>query len=279
MDAHGLGSSSSGLGHSHLPTIIPPHAVHASSGTLIMPYLGRGGSAITILEDKVIKVAMAWEPGFMAEHPMVFVPIIGVEHHPSGNPNQVIYAMPRLIEPNVEADLTVALTAGLQRLRTLWLKPAPLKPNWRSYLAAHLEAVVVQNKLGVNIRKLDDVIRRLPDETHPCEIHGDPTLANILKNEEGEWWWIDPMSRRYIPNDPHVDLGKLFQSCFEYERVLLGETNPTFHHLLSFDLADRANLDWQTGMLWCLIHMVRLLPYQETKVSDIYTAVFNDVKI
>lgn len=249
-----------------------------------MSYLGRSGSTVTLLHDTVIKVADYREPCFMAEHPDVFVTIQKIEHHPDGFSDKVIYTMPRLHEPDVHHDLKDALNGGVKRLKRLWNIIANHKVDWRQQLLAHLEVVVLQHELKINTQKLYEIVQRLPEIDRPRLIHGDPTLANIvycasMNSVERGWLWIDPLERAYIPNDPHVDLGKLFQSCFEYELVLLGNNNPTFHNVLSFELADRADLDWQFGMLWCMVHIVRLLPYQEPRVRMIFERVFNDVQV
>lgn len=241
--------------------------------------LGRGlgdgaGSKLVFYQDTVIKTAPREEPEYMRGHSGVFVPVLWIDEAAlTSNGHITRYAMPFYKAPNV-SDREEGLTAGLERLRTLWrieyIKPALW--NWRTQLRFHLRQQILKYRLNVDGLRLEEVIDALPEvERHAC-IHGDATFANLVWNEvTGDWLWIDPLQRNYIPGDPHVDLGKMFQSCFEYEEALLGLVNePRFDASLSTLLAQQAHLDWHIGRLWCYIHIVRLLPYQDARVRLMY---------
>lgn len=239
--------------------------------------LGRGGGAgagskLIFKNDIVIKTAPQSEPDYMRAHTAVFVPVLWMDDDHSAR--FVHYAMPRYHPPRVPMDLEEGLTKGLTRLLPLWRIPMhmPSEWNWRTRLRVHLFQQVTKYRLDVDITALEAIIDALPQvESHVC-IHGDATFANIVWDAHtGAWPWIDPLQRNYIPGDPHVDLGKMFQSCFQYEEVLLGVTeNPKFDAALSTLLAQQAGLDWRVGRLWCYIHLVRLLPYQDARVRQIY---------
>jgi len=109
-------------------------------------------------------------------------------------------------------------------------------------------------------------------------IHGDPTASNLVATSRG-LRWIDPIWRDYIPGDPHVDLGKAYQSILGYENVLRGaERLATFEEKAAdiYRMASVLDLEPALGMRWCMIHMLRLLPYQTDRDRDIFIRWFTE---
>lgn len=218
-----------------------------------------------------------WEPQYMRTHSNIFVPI--EEITPLDGGTRARFVMPRLCDPAVSSDLEDGLINGVELLKMLWLQPGLPKPNWRPLLHTHLHNQIEMFTLRVSHIRVDAIIGMIPDiTTMPCAIHGDATLANML-HSNGRWYFIDPLDRPYIPGDPHVDLGKMYQSCTGYEMVLSGFERPEQHTSLMIRLAEKAGLDWYVGLLWMMIHIVRLLPYQDERVRLIYEDLFRSMKL
>jgi len=213
----------------------------------------------------------------MRRFPEVFAPVHEIIDkrvtEPDARPPYYRFIMPRF-ESAVSEDVYMGLLAGAQRLQTLWaVNSNETIPYWRERLLTHLKQQIETHQLYVDVYTLAHVIEQLPNPISPgCCIHGDATLANLLwERPTNKWWWIDPLRRPFIPNDPHVDLGKMFQSCFEYEAVLTHVTNrPAFNHDVARRLAEKTHLSYAAGRLWLYIHLVRLLPYQVLRVRKIY---------
>lgn len=231
--------------------------------------LGRGGDGrIKFFESYVAKRTTPWEAEFMAAHPHVFANVVSIVPHES---SEVVMTMPRFVDV-AGIDRERALFEGLNRLTLLWNVATKEVPNWRGRLLAHLlETSTVAPEL------LKSLVRVLPVERAPSLIHGDPTLANLLQDPStGRFLWIDPLKRDYIPPDPLVDVGKMLQSCYDYERVLKGSDAPRFDSVLARKLVLRAfkggfiPYDYAGAVAWMWIHIVRLLPYQDARVRGIY---------
>lgn len=102
----------------------------------------------------------------------------------------------------------------------------------------------------------------------PSVIHGDCTLNNLLtqfNNHRMDCYMTDPIPPdERIPSDRAVDLGKLIQSALGWDGLFV--TGEWFH-----DGIDRGNalFDIETthtqrrAWLWCLIHLIRILPYTD----------------
>lgn len=228
--------------------------------------LGRGKSKLVIEGQRIIKTAPKWEPFFMRRHRTVFVPVLWCDHdrnQKGGTGAMTRYAMP-LCTPPTPADLENALTSGARKLHDLWVTPRQGATTWHVLLENHLKLQITAHHLAVDHRKLDVIMRGIRGSRNSVEIHGDPTLANIVHDGE-TWRWIDPLNRIYIPGDPHVDLGKMFQSCLGYEQALFGLIREERYDLMR-QLAQQCKLSYELGKLWCYIHIVRLLPYQDDRV-------------
>jgi len=222
--------------------------------------MGRGRSHLRFDAHTVTKkVVNAWEPLFMRRFPEVFVEVKDIKHHE--------FTMVRLNEPDYLEPR--ALLEASSSLKTLWNTPwRGSDKDWREKLRAHLKNLRI-----ITDAEVDALISQLRDVEKPCWIHGDPTLANLLQSSNG-YHWIDPLLREYIPGDPHVDLGKMYQSCLGYEQVLLNK--PSAVGTLSRDpellddIAELYSLDRDLGLAWCAVHYLRLMPYQEEKDKTIF---------
>lgn len=243
--------------------------------------LGRGGHRVVFTGQTATKtVTGAWEPTFMAEHRDVFVPVLWrVES--LGNGGLVEYAMPECLPAGWD-DIQEALPKAAPLLQKLWATAAPLtNMHWASALFRHLRDVVAKEHLQLR----DEDVRFLVHECqhhrvmyHRC-IHGDATLANIVYDGSltcRRWRWIDPLLRPYIPGDPLVDLGKMYQSCLGYERVLAG-LNPDRDDALIESLAEQLDMCEYHGLVWCAVHLVRLIPYQHDHDKPIFAELLHDL--
>jgi hypothetical protein len=227
-------------------------------------YLGRGRGHLIFYANCVLKTSPRKEPLFMNEFPSVFVPVSEIG---DGDPTK--FRMP-LYEPSHPDQIEKALLSGLQKLKLLWAVPRfHPKLDWRKKLHEHLLRQNELHNLGIAPRYIGALVQSLPMSNEQCLIHGDSTLANLVYGQN-DWWWIDPLDRDYIPGDPYVDLGKMYQSCWNYESILLGSSSTKFNMPLAMKLIKEAGLDIQGVYGWCLVHLIRLLPYQDQRVRYIY---------
>lgn len=224
------------------------------------PDFGRGKSKVLFFGNTVQKlVTDQWEPMYMGSLPDIFVSVVGRD--------EKSFTMLRGI-PGEPRNRREALLDAAPRLRYLWHRPWDTQDvDWRLRLRAHLFTVISRYHLDISMVTTDHLVRMIPDVVNPRLIHGDPTLANCVWDPRKlGWFWIDPLTRSYIPGDPHVDFGKLLQSCFGYEDILLGYANPAWDTGLMRDLATKLDLNLSRGVLWYLVHLIRLLPYQDLGV-------------
>ncbi len=223
---------------------------------------GRGGNKFHFENNYVTKLtASLREAEFMKAFPLAFIPVL--ETQP--------LKMPRWHDAEL-LEQREALTTGLKLLKKyVWTKPANKKPEWKLLLSQHLHGTYQLYTFAFPEKLIDVTLDSLTSDAC-CAIHGDPTAANILKDNivkhyPRRWRWIDPLDRPYIPNDPHVDLGKMFQSCWGYERILVDETfKGNFNYELAFELTTLTTLNYKRAWLWHIIHLIRLLPYQDRRV-------------
>lgn len=244
-----------------------------------MNHLGRGGHSIQFLNGRVIKTGVPHEePLFMEAHPDVFVPVLQIYACNAAH-TKYEYVMPAFEQPNPQLFLSEAMMSGLDKLRMLWerqphksLSHIADKTHWRRQLLNHVGGIISQHSVVVPDGIFQHVWR-LPNPQRWVAIHGDPTYANIVRHPiSQDWRWLDPLNRPYIPDDPHVDLGKLFQSCGGYESIITGEQKTVKNNTeLMRHLARRAGLSLEVGLMWYVVHIVRLLPYQTTDVRRIYS--------
>jgi hypothetical protein len=223
--------------------------------------LGRSGSNLVFRPATVVKtVTDINEPVQMILRPDTYVAVLDMIVEPTG---EATYIMPRM---NHGGDDPWALIEASKKLWSLWStwRELPTTHDWRSILQSHLSKITHSPSLAMSM------VGRLPNvPKHEVFIHGDPTLANLIRGSN--FYWIDPLIRSYIPGDPHVDLGKMFQSCWGYERCLTDEKfMPIFDQQLAVQLADSYGLNYDHGWAWCAVHIARLLRYQEQRVADAF---------
>lgn len=228
---------------------------------------------------------MLWQPRYMSLAPAgVFAHVYGHNYlrDEKGHKLGVEYAMPHYLDYTEHGrSIRVALLAGLDKLCYLWrLQASPEmcagltapwpRQDWRQLLQARLQGLAHEH-LGWDPLQVATLIADIPDwPGQPCMTHGDATLANLVYDSlSGDWLWLDPLICPHIPHDPHVDLGKLYQSCWGYEKVLC---DPVRGHLefdrdLALKLAAMCGLSSKVAMRWCIVHMLRLLPYHSEAVN------------
>lgn len=243
--------------------------------------LGRGNNQFIFTQEKVIKLSASKEEAeFMKTHDDVFVPVLAT------NP-LTMYRW----EEHTGEETKRALFVGLKLLRLLWHQDGKTNPEWHHLLRHHLQDLYYRHRQRLVYPKwqIDELVMRVKfgydNGVKSRVIHGDPTAANLLRAPMSmrkprynyDYRWIDPLHRPYIPGDAHVDLGKMFQSCWGYEDILRGSTTATFDKVLAKDLAAEVGMNFNLAYDWATIHLMRLLPYQEERVHNIFCDVLNEI--
>jgi hypothetical protein len=164
------------------------------------------------------------------------------------------------------------LIEGLRLLeRAVWSKSASvIDKTWREQLLEHLSVVYPSARVAERIAALQP-----PRWT---SIHGDATVANLIRYPVLGLRWIDPLYRDYIPGDPFVDVGKMLQSCWNYEGVLCGE-RPAENRDLAATLTclvARTAADERDIQTWLIVHLARLLRYHTPDVQRAFREVLTD---
>lgn len=238
---------------------------------------GRGNGHVKFQGEVVVKTTSeSFEPVFMGMFGLAHAEILHCKTLPG---DQVQFTMPRYIWPDLERDGESVICDGLNTLgKCLWGEEPPFErqnPNWRDALTEHLLERITTQGLELSKDKVQRFIGDLPEESERRHtIHGDATLANMVYDPVRGWIWVDPLVKPYVPWDRIVDLGKAFQTCWGYERVILGmQQFPELNERLAMDVVRRANVPYVDVMRWCIVHVMRLLPYQEPVIRDKFTHV------
>jgi hypothetical protein len=168
------------------------------------------------------------------------------------------YMMERLDEVDVDlvdlGELVKSLVIGVwsRPATTSWVREATATKVARIMddYDPHLEAAVL------------DLVERIP-ETLNCMTHGDPTAENVMLRD-GRQVVIDPIpATTAVPNQLGVDVGKIMQSAVGWEQFKGGRR-------ASFTVDEVADyFDPRTaeaGRGWCIIHLIRTLPYASKEV-------------
>ena len=101
--------------------------------------------------------------------------------------------------------------------------------------------------------------------------HGDPTADNLMRTTGGGFILTDPLpSSRKMPDVRAVDLGKMLQSAYGYERVKY----PDRHTMSKMQVRDCIDVvlhgerpeDKYAAYYFCAVHFLRLLPYQPAEL-------------
>lgn len=227
--------------------------------------MGQSGCTVTIHGKVVVKSnAPSREPLYMMEHPDVFVPVLSAQHYHNG---QCEYVMPRLFSVGLspKREAIPMLLEGLQLLEhRLWSKSleGPINCQWPDALRERMSDYL-RPRLAA---RLVDAVDKKTRDVHL--IHGDPTIANLYIDNSGLPKWGDPLLRIFIPGDRHVDVGKAFQSLWAYEEVLHGKREFSFDAPNAQMLADTLGVSYDLAYAWSLIHLARLIPYVDGRISD-----------
>lgn len=228
------------------------------------PILSHSGARFIFTDSSVTKLgderiyAQGW---YCREHPGYCPHVTDLSADPLKK--EWSYSMERLFP--LEGKLP--LKQIVERARTgFWNRVAYFEYNWKDRLV---------DWAGENgfwwIRKLVPYLQ--PRLEAPCEIHGDLTLANIMKRANGDLVLIDPIPPGgKIPPYRCVDYAKLMQSAYGWEGVLKtgqGVTNKDMiKDIIKLSLDDGVTMD--TVMAWTIVHLTRILPYTQagTKVHN-----------
>lgn len=102
-----------------------------------------------------------------------------------------------------------------------------------------------------------------------CLAHGDPTFENVMfRDTTGDVVIIDPLpASPAVPDLLSVDLGKMLQSVVGWERVRYSDPEQSFH-VTARDLRLHIPSDdeWHATVFWCVVHLLRTLPYVEPDI-------------
>jgi hypothetical protein len=172
------------------------------------------------------------------------------------------YVMPRGKPAELE-DLQESIRLLEQYV---WTRPRKNHPEWHSLLINHLQHIYPSKHLIERVRDLQSNSSRM--------IHGDTTIANLIRLPILGLRWIDPCYRNYIPGDPLVDIGKVLQSCWNYEGVLRGQQPVLYTKWWNIITSSYPP---EPAITWMLVHFARLLRYHTSDVSKKFQEVLVDV--
>ena len=192
------------------------------------------------------------------------------------------YVMERLQQPFCNeiggwmADIKQLLRENLWNIK----ETVVVKHNWHGTLYdAVMRRFIDVYQLNIIKGFTDKICERVSEQIFrlrelkgltSCPIHGDPTFDNVMIRF-GLPVIIDPLpwEESYIPPFKSVDLGKLLQSAWGYECALqdihysikdfAGQHD--YNMIRIFD--GESKVDILAAKIFCLIHYVRLLPYQK----------------
>jgi hypothetical protein len=193
-----------------------PSLIHGTSGALI-----RIRKTYVVKEAKTEKCKQLLfdQAHYMQRHgaPFARVDTIGERS----------YVMQRLRPLQHGTPLAGLLSHARDSLRPLWARPAVPASNWAVRLGQYIDALCRENGLDYLKPDLLSMLERVAYRPGTVgSTHGDATLDNALRNAYDELVWIDPIPyRENIPPLVGVDLGKLLQSAYGYERVKYGPTS------------------------------------------------------
>jgi len=141
---------------------------------------------------------------------------------------------------------------------------------------AHRE--YMRPRWGPHYRRMENWLDGLLDEevTKATRIHGDPTVENVMQRRiDQRIVFIDPIpANDYIPSLIAIDMGKMLQSIFGYERILRPDT-PVLNPTDTMELAGNMTSIFMHGdklVSWYFlcVHIARLIPYQPAERQHIF---------
>lgn len=111
------------------------------------------------------------------------------------------------------------------------------------------------------------------------QIHGDPTLDNLMERRGGGLCFIDPLpATPKMPALKAVDYGKMLQSCWGYEML---KGNHVHFRGNARDVSQRVlkMLDPVEADIACYflcVHILRLIPYQPEHEQDLFWMMYRN---
>lgn len=102
-----------------------------------------------------------------------------------------------------------------------------------------------------------------------CLTHGDPTLDNVMRRM-GLYVITDPIPATHaVPDLWAVDLGKILQSLVGFEQARYGHSQHNAFEVKPQHLLDTLQREDQVrAVYWCVIHILRAMPYVDEKIHD-----------
>lgn len=244
---------------------------------------GSSGADVVVLgDDRVLKrkfgdTRIAEQGAWLQKHASPVLPVVHQVYAES-------YIMERLAVPPVRLlDHEKTLYTMIGSLRQhVWSKPPLAPPNHDMLLTKleHLIETYEMQRIWTAVYRAHGQIRW--QKLHRCLTHGDPTFDNVMIREAtGELVLVDPIPATLIVPDMRcVDVGKLLQSALGWEALRYGDPYQRFvasPSLVSARLLHGSALwprdapkfddnEWQASVFWCVVHLLRTLPYVDDRV-------------
>jgi hypothetical protein len=173
------------------------------------------------------------------------------------------YDMERLSEVRVPVDSTEMLQL-LDRARSLlagavWSQQ-PFYSDFGWYVRLHRWCDLNAPWL---VAELDELYAGPPARS-VCRIHGDPTLANVMRRGL-DLVLIDPIPPGgKVPALREVDVGKLLQSAIGWEHQLDADWPPGAQEFVDQVLRYESDEMRRKSHFWLAVHCARILPYAKS---------------
>lgn len=206
----------------------------------------------------------------MERRPDVFCPVLAAGR----NGEQYFCAMP-LLQNYKEAATPAAAQAAAVKLERLWGGEAlRFVDTQRAAYQVYVGDLDVPLWLRTVCRVMYDRTAHVKGHSAD-EVHGDATLQNIVHAGD-DAWWIDP-NPRHVPLERELDLGKLLQSLYGYDR----DATPALKNGFA-PLFDKYHETEELQIYYLLTHLARLWRYQPDRqawVREVVTELENDYAI
>lgn len=245
---------------------------------------GRSGARIVLIGDKAIKIGRHLENQYLqCEALYPITPEVFGYLQVSEETDDGLYIMERLSEPPEFTEHEEWSVVTLRAMR------AQLEYVWQARLAdtARFDYKDWQVELETFCREFKFEVAPLIVELGldgimagvPYPIHGDPTLANVMIRKQPAVDGVVPASECIVICDPiaprgkipahyTVDIGKMLQSAIGWETHLYGLHIPR-DQCVSAVLGDSPQLlEVQRSWFWCMVHLIRILPYVHRHSRD-----------
>lgn len=231
------------------------------------PAKGRSGAVIVLTERRAIKVGArlhqqySYLSALYPLTPRTYGYMVIDESR-----EEDMYIMERLEEPDFnQPDWSVnTLKAMRKSLEVVWARSSPSR-DYGTYRDWQRELTEFCGKKGFDIKPIvDELAMECVLAGAPYVIHGDPTLANVMfrKNPLTPLVICDPIvPQGKIPSHYTVDIGKMLQSAIGWENLLFGLEQDNTACVAAVFGKDPSGLEVRRGWFWCMVHLLRILPY------------------